>query len=66
MGGHFVTIHKLAAKYLLKNVENLKDFEKSSLECNHVPESLYPIATENIIMKGNYNCKESYHFEGKG
>lgn len=69
MGGHFVTIHKLAAKYLLKNVENLKDFEKSSLECNHVPESLYPIAdryiTENIIMKGNYNCKESYQFERK-
>lgn len=69
MGGHFVTMHKLAADYILKNVDNLEDFEKLSLKRNYVPETLYPIAdkyvAENIIMKGNYNCKESYRFERK-
>lgn len=69
MGAHFATIQKITSKYLLKNVDNLKDFEKSYLEFNCVPKSLYQIAdqfiSENIIMKGNYNCKESYQFERK-
>lgn len=68
-GGHFVTIQKLVAKYLLKTVENLEDYENSSLKRNCVPKSLYPIAdtyiAENIIMKGNYNCKELYRFKRK-
>lgn len=67
MGDHFVAIQKIVAKYLLKTVENLKDFENSSLKRDCVPKSLYPIAdkyiAENIIMKGNYNCKKSYRFE---
>lgn len=68
-GEHFTAVKKFVAQYFLETNDDLDELDRSYLKFGEIPVKMYAEADDYIakyiIIKGSFNCKESYRFGKK-